>query len=86
MYQESKDLVKKAFKIGKLLFTLEEKKYLDLYMAVQHILLPDEIDEFAAIEYIEKQYCSAAESVGLTKEHGLAMLEYGILLRELECG
>jgi hypothetical protein len=94
MDKETKLLIRKAFSIGKILFSLSPQKYAELRDAVQKVSPPKREDigilmenrslEDAIILDIKTRYAAAAVLVGLTEKHGIAMLEYATLSKEIE--
>jgi len=95
MYEETKIAVKKAFEIGKIIFSLGGDKYSALLKAVSKIRPPSKDDltsyivdgfslEDALIAEIKERYKRAAMEAGFTEKHGIAMLEYAALLEELK--
>jgi len=95
MYEETKQAVEKAFKIGKIIFSLGLDRYRKLFEAVNSIKYPIKKDlkqylddglclEDAIIEELKHRYKSAALSSGFTEKQGLAMLEYAAMLEELK--
>lgn len=94
MYNETKDAIKKAFKIGYILFSMGDK-YKKLLEIVDKIRPPsmEEINENyreginieeIIVDLLKEKYKSAAISAGFTEEQGLAMLEYVSILEELD--
>ena len=97
MFDETKIAVKKAFAIGKIIFSLNGKQYMKLLKAVSNIKPPtkDEISiylldgislEDAIIREMRERYKTVAVSVGFKEKHGIAMLEYAAMLSELNDG
>ena len=95
MYDETKLAVKKAFEIGKTIFSLGGEKYSVLLKAVSGIHPPTKKDltlhlingssfEDALIMEIRDRYKRAAIAAGFSEKHGIAMLEYAALLEELK--
>lgn len=95
MYDETKIAIKKAFSIGKIIFSLGGKKYSVLLEAVSNIKPPTKDDlssylldgkslEDALIMEIRDRYKRAAIAAGFSEKHGIAMLEYAALLEELK--
>jgi hypothetical protein len=95
MYSETKMAVKKAFEIGKIVFSLGGERYLELLKAVSSVRPPtrEELSEHlingipledALIIEIKERYKRAAMKAGFTERQGVAMLEYAALLKELK--
>jgi hypothetical protein len=95
MYNETKIAVRKALKVGKILFSLGGKRYAELLDATSKIRPPthDELSlyikdglslEDAIIKEMKKRYEEVAITVGFKAEHGIAMLEYAALLEEIK--
>ena len=94
MFDETKIVLEKAFKIGKILFSLGGERYSLLLKATSAIKPPtrDELtkyiingislEEAIAIE-MKNRYKEAALSAGFDEKHGIAMLEYAVLLQEM---
>jgi hypothetical protein len=94
LYDETKKAVKKAFEIGRVLFSLGTEKYTILLKALSLIRPPikSELDDYindgmsleeAIITEMKKRYKQAAVNSGFQERHGLAMLEYAALLDEM---
>jgi len=94
MYNETKVAVRKAFEVGKLLFSIGGKKYMTLLNATSKIKPPikEELEQYlkegasledAIIKEMKKRYKDAALSAGFEAKHGVAMLEYAALLEEI---
>lgn len=97
MYDETKFAVRKAFEIGKMLFSLGGDRYSVLIDTVERIKPPTRDDlsvrleggaslEDAIIAEMRDRYAHAAVAAGFEERHGLAMLEYAALLEELNNG
>ena len=95
MYKETKTAVKKAFQLGKVIFSLETKRYNLLLNTIASVRYPTTKDlktyisdglslEDAIIVELKNRYKSAALRAGFTEEQGLAMLEYAAMLEELK--
>lgn len=95
MYDETKKAVEKAFKIGKIIFSLGPDRYNQLLKVTQSIRFPTNKDltpylkdgfclEDALITELKRRYMEIAERAGFTKKQGLAMLEYAAMLEELK--
>jgi len=95
MYSETKVAVKKAFEIGKIIFSLGGERYSELLKAVSSVHPPtrEELSRYlidgvpfedALIIEIKKRYKRAAIKAGFTERQGVAMLEYAALLKELQ--
>jgi len=95
MYEETKGAVRKAFEIGKVLFSMGGQRYNKLLKAVSKIKPPVKEDlskylidgmilEDALIAEMRERYKSAALSAGFTEQQGIAMLEYAAMLEELK--
>ena len=95
MYNETRRAVRRAFDIGKVIFSLSEEDFENLVDATNkippptkeqlHSLMSKDISfEDAVGVWLRKAYAQAAFGIGLKEEHGLAMLAYAALLKELE--
>jgi hypothetical protein len=95
MYEETKKAVKKAFQVGKIIFSLGPDRYSQLLKAVGSVRHPTHKDlkphiddglclEDALITELKYRYMMAASQAGFTKRQGLAMLEYAAMLEELK--
>lgn len=95
MYDETKKAVKKAFQIGKIIFSLGPEQYSKLLSAVSSVRHPTKKElksylddglclEDALITELKERYKSAARRAGFTGKQGLAMLEYAAMLEELK--
>jgi len=95
MYDETKRAVKKAFQVGKIIFTLGEERYNQLLRAVSSVRHPTQKElkpylddglclEDALITELKRRYMAAATHSGFTKRQGLAVLEYAAMLEELK--
>ena len=95
MFDETKTAVRKAFEIGKTLFTMGPKRYDELLKLTSRIRPPsiEELElyvegkglslEEAYIVALKKQYSDVSTKNGFTKQQGIAMLEYAALEAEL---
>ena len=95
MFDETKTAVRKAFEIGKTLFTMGPKRYDELLKLTSRIRPPsiEEIElyvegrgltlEEAYITILKERYSATATQNGFTKQQGIAMLEYAALEAEL---
>jgi hypothetical protein len=92
MYNETKKAVKKAFEVGKILFSLGPK-YTELIKVTSNIVCPSEEEvkhlvsdsvtkEEAIISELRKIYRNRAVQIGLDEKHGDALLDYISLLEE----
>lgn len=95
MYDETRKAVRTALDIGKTLFGLGPEKYQKLVEATRNVQPPtrEEIQELKeqgmsfgeAVEgWFRKAYATAAVEAGFGEEHGLAMLTYAALLKDME--
>ena len=95
MYDETKKAIKKAFKIGKLIFGIGPEKYNILFEATNNVKCPSHkelkhyIDEGLCFEdalvmELKKRYIEAARQAGFNKKYGLAMLEYAAMMEEVK--
>ncbi len=85
MNSSTKKAVLKAFKIGKILFSLNIDKYNSFIKAVEI-----RMNDFSSIgsdddliEKIKSIYISAARSIGLTEKEGIALLEYTAMMKDI---
>lgn len=94
MYEETKFAVRKAFEIGRILFSMGTDKYRELLNITLKIKPPTikELEvyteggmtiEDATIEILRERYVSAALESGFTERQGLAMLEYAAMEEEM---
>lgn len=95
MYDETRRAVRRALDIGKILFGLGQERYEQLVNITKDIPPPtkEEIQVLKdqglslneAIEgWFQKAYSSAAVEAGFEERHGLAMLAYAALLKDME--
>ena len=95
MYEETKKAVRKAFQIGKIIFSLGPEKYSILLKTVASVRHPSTKElqsylddgvclEDALIMELKTRYKTAALRAGFTERQGLAMLEYAAMLEELK--
>lgn len=93
MYSETKMAVLKAFKIGKILFTMDPQRYKHLLKLTSLIQFPTEKEINQYVEMgndiessiaiiLRERYIDVAVKNGFTEEQGLAMLNYAALLEE----
>lgn len=95
MYEETQRAVKKAFEIGKILFSMGPNRFEQLVEVTRKIAAPkkEELEQLmeenklsfdeATFVWFERAYAGAAEAAGFTKEQGKAMLAYAAMLKEL---
>lgn len=93
MYYETKRAIKKAFEIGRLLFSMGKENYNRLLHYTSKIQYPtkEEVEmlnknipiEEAAIEVLKDRYKHAAKAAGFDEEYGMAMLQYVALLEAM---
>lgn len=94
MYEETKKAIKKAFEIGKLIFSLKQEKYNLLLKETSKIKCPSrgELNSYieegicfddALIMELKNRYIKAARKVGLSDRYGIAMLEYAAMMEEV---
>lgn len=95
MYEETKIAVKKAFEVGRILFSLGIEKYNKLLEITKKIKAPslEELNKYvesglsvedAFIFVLKDRYKKAAVSAGFTERQGLAMLDYAAMLEEMD--
>ena len=95
MYNETKIAVKKAFEIGKILFSMSDERYKELLFVISRIKPPTIMDlepymedglsmEDALITILKDKYKQTALDAGFTEKQGLAMLEYASLYEEIK--
>lgn len=95
MYLETKELLKKSFKISKILFFMGPLRYNKLLELTSRIKPPFRNEVMSYVEegllleeairllLIEK-YKEVAVNNGFTENQGIAMLEYALLLEEIK--
>lgn len=95
MYDETKEALRTAFKISKTLFGLGKIKYSKLLAATNAVNIPSKKDleiyilngiplEVAIPTELKKRYIAAAKKAGFEAKHGIAMLKYTAMLKEIE--
>lgn len=95
MYDETRKAVRVALDIGRTLFGLGPDRYSKLVKAINNTPAPTRkeiqslqeqgmsFDE-AVESWFRKTYSSAAIKAGFEEKHGLSMLTYAALLKDLE--
>lgn len=92
MYNETKEALKRAFSLSKILFGMGKENYNKLLNATSTITLPTEEElkryegfnkESAIIIDLQEKFKRVALANGFTEKQGLAMLEYASILREM---
>lgn len=95
MYKETKIAVRKAFDIGKLLFSISKSDYNRLLFHISKIKKPSKETielykkkgisvEDAIIIELRKRYINAAKEAGFEEKYGIAMLNYTALLQDIK--
>ena len=84
MYEETRKAIKKTLNITLTLFKMDAKEYNRLLEVMKTIQYPDYIEdkEQAYLEF-KRRYGDEAVKSGFTRVQGEALLEYSILLEEL---
>ena len=82
MYEETKRAVKKAFEIGKLLFSMNKEDYRRLLYHTSKIQysITEDLSEEVIAKVLKEKYRHAAKAAGLDERYGMAILQYMALL------
>lgn len=94
MYDETRRGIRRALEIGKVLFSLGPERYEKLVEATSKISPPSKEDlsqlteqmDFneAVATWFRQAYIKAATDAGFEEKHGIAVLSYAALLKDLE--